>query len=95
MPSWYSWPNEELLEILVTVQPRASKPGVHGLHAGRFKLRVKAAPTDGKANKEAGSFLASLFNVPPSRVLLTRGVTNRHKVFRIQKPLVRPDTIKF
>ncbi len=95
MSSWYSWPNEELLEILVTVQPRAAKPGVRGLHAGRLKLRVKATPTDGQANKEAGLFVANLFDVPPSRVLLHRGATNRQKVFRIQKPLIRPETIKF
>ncbi|MEE8118407.1 MAG: DUF167 domain-containing protein [Gammaproteobacteria bacterium] len=95
MQAWFGWHGDQLLDVHVTVQTRASQPGVQGLHAGRLKLRVRAAPSDGQANREASSLLAGLFGVPPSRVLLHRGTTSRQKVFRIKMPAVRPETIVF
>jgi uncharacterized protein (TIGR00251 family) len=68
----------------VRVQPRASRTGVTGEHAGAVKLRVAAPPVDGKANQECRRFLSKLFGVPRSSVEIVAGETSRDKVIRVR-----------
>src|SRR3546814_17758098 len=65
--------------IHLHIQPGASKTEVAGLHGDALKVRVKAPPVDGKANKTLLSFLESYFNVSFSRVHLLKGATGRKR----------------
>ncbi len=64
----------------VKVQPRASHQGVQKIGEREYKVRVLSSPSDGKANREVISVLASHFHLPLSRVKILRGQKSRKKV---------------
>ncbi len=49
-----------------------------------MKIRIKAPPVEGAANKELIRFLAEHFAVPRSSVELLSGAGSRHKRIAIQ-----------
>jgi uncharacterized protein (TIGR00251 family) len=67
------------IEIAVRVQPKASRTEIVGLHDGRIKVAVTAAPEDGKANRAVRKLIAATLGVSASRVELLRGATSRNK----------------
>jgi len=52
---------------------------------GTLKVRLKAVPEDGKANRELCSFLAKHYGVDSSKVELLAGATSTRKVVRIHQ----------
>jgi uncharacterized protein len=69
--------------LAVRVVPRASRDEIAGWHGDVLRLRVTAAPTDGRANAAVVALLAAAAGVPPSAVELVRGATSRDKLFRV------------
>ena len=67
------------VELLVFVQPRASRCKVVGLQEKELKIALTAPPVDGAANKACREFFAKLLKVPKSGVALVSGETSRHK----------------
>ena len=63
----------------VLVQPRSSKNLIVGLHADSIKIKLKAAPVDGAANKECIKFLAKCLSVAPSSLEMVSGQHHRTK----------------
>jgi uncharacterized protein (TIGR00251 family) len=63
----------------VFVQPRAAKDGLVGLHGDALKIKVKAPPEDGKANRAACELVAGLVGVPARDVEVASGAGSRHK----------------
>ena len=87
MPApWFRWDGHDLL-LSVHVQPGAKIDRVDGLHGDRLKIRLRAAPVDGKANARLIGFLAGLFGVPQRAVTLVAGHTGRSKRARITRPV--------
>lgn len=70
----------------IHVQPRAGKDEIVGLHGDRLKIRIKAPPVDGKANRHLTEFLAEVFGVPKRDVVLLAGESGRDKRFKICAP---------
>jgi uncharacterized protein (TIGR00251 family) len=72
-------------EILVKVylQPKASKNEIVGPYRDGIKIRVTAAPVEGRANEVLLRFLAKELGVPPSSVEIIRGHRSREKLIRI------------
>jgi uncharacterized protein len=68
------------VEILVHVQPRASRTKLVGEHGGRLKFALAAPPVDGAANEELLRFLAETLGVAKRDVELLQGATGRQKV---------------
>lgn len=68
----------------VTVQPRASKTELAGVHQGVLKLRLTAPPVEGEANRECLKFLAKLLDLPKSRLELIQGHKSRRKTILIR-----------
>ncbi len=64
--------------LLVYVQPKAKKNGIEGVDEwrGRLKVKIKAPPVEGKANKELIRFFSKLLGV---EVEIIRGETSREK----------------
>ena len=58
--------------------PRASRSEISGLHGGRLKIRVMAAPEAGRANEEVEKTLTRFLGAP---VALVSGAVGREKVF--------------
>ena len=67
------------VELLVYVQPRASRDQVVGVQGDELKVRLAAPPVDGAANAACRAFFAKLCRLPQSQVSLVTGETSRHK----------------
>ena len=77
------------MKITVRLTPRSSGEGVDGWDRddkGRpvLKVRVRAAPVDGKANAALIALMAKTLDVSRSRVRLTGGDTARIKTLEIE-----------
>jgi uncharacterized protein len=75
------------VEILLWVQPGASKTtivGIHPLDPPALKIKIKAPPVEGKANEEVLSFFAKTFGVPIRQIALVSGETQRLKRIQIK-----------
>jgi uncharacterized protein len=82
------------LALTVYVQPKASRDRITGLHGGAVKISITAPPVDGKANMAVGRFLAALFRLPGSAVVLRSGQQSRTKTFLLHDlPLAEARTI--
>ncbi|MFW5802348.1 MAG: DUF167 domain-containing protein [Verrucomicrobiota bacterium] len=66
--------------LALRVQPRAKHTEIRGVRNGRLLVRLKAPPTDGKANDELVGFLRKSFGLPKSAIQLIAGETSRDKV---------------
>ena len=67
------------VELLVYVQPRASRDQLAGVQGDELKLRLAAPPVDGAANAACCAFFAKLCKLPKSHVILVAGGSSRHK----------------
>ena len=93
MSPWYRWDGDDLV-LSLKVQPKASRDELAEPLGGELKVRITAPPVDGKANKHLIGFLAKLFGVPKSAVILEAGDTGRSKRLRIRKPRRLPTSIE-
>jgi len=66
------------------------KPGLVGTSNNQLRLRITAAPVDGKANDQARKLLAKAFGVAAGSVELVRGTSSRDKLFSIMSPVRLP-----
>ncbi len=64
--------------LLIHVQPKAKKSSIEGVDEwrGRLRVKVKAPPVEGKANKEVVKFFSKLLGAP---VEIVRGESAREK----------------
>ena len=76
------------MKLRIRATPNAKRSEVLGWEddpqAGRIlRVRIAAAPVDGKANTELRDFLAKTLGLPKSKVLLEKGGSSRFKTFEI------------
>lgn len=76
------------MKLVVHLTPKASHNKIEGWsedEKGQKILRVKvtAAPEDGKANEALIKLLSKALHIPQSRISLTRGTTARIKQLEI------------
>jgi uncharacterized protein len=67
------------VELVVLVQPRASRTKVVGEHDGRLKIALAAPPVDGEANAALIEFLSDELGVRKAEITLLDGDTSRRK----------------
>jgi len=67
----------------IKAAPGASKSALGEVREGRLKVRIAAAPEDGKANEELRSFFARLLELPKREVTLESGLKSRLKTLRL------------
>jgi hypothetical protein len=67
------------LKFNIYVQPRSSQNQVVGLHGDALKVRIKAPPVEGAANKMCIAVLAKVLNVPKSAIEILSGHGARTK----------------
>lgn len=75
------------LRIAVHVQPNASRSEVSAEIDGALKIRLRAAPVDGKANEALECFIAERLGVARRAVRVSHGHTSRQKLLEIQADL--------
>ena len=65
------------------VKPRASRDRLRIDSAGRLRLEVRAAPSDGDANAAIIKFLAQRLRIPQNSIDIAMGGHSRQKLLRI------------
>ena len=73
----------DFLFLDIKAVPGASKTGLGEVREGRLKVRIAAAPEDGKANEELRSFLAKFLGLPKKDIVLESGERSRLKTLRL------------
>lgn len=67
----------------VRVLPRSSKNQIVGYYDDAVKIRLTAAPLEGKANEACRAFLAEILSVPRARIEIVSGQTSRNKLIKV------------
>jgi uncharacterized protein YggU (UPF0235/DUF167 family) len=65
--------------LTVKVHPRSKTPGLERVGPRAFRVRVRAAPEKGRANREVLERLAEHLGIPPTRLRIVRGETSSEK----------------
>jgi uncharacterized protein len=77
-PSWLR-PVPGGVELVLTVQPRASRTRIVGEHGDCLRVQLAAPPVDGEANAALVSLLAKQLGIAKRQVRLLSGDTARRK----------------
>ena len=91
--SWYRYDDANNLVLTLHIQTGAKNTEAAGLHGDALRIKLAAAPIEGKANTALLKFLAKHFDVPLCQVILKQGDKSRHKVIVIQQPGCGPDVL--
>ena len=90
---WYRYDDADNLVLTLHIRTGAKNTEATGLHGDALRIRLAAAPVEGKANAVLLKFLAKHFDVPLCQVMLKQGDKSRHKVIVIQQPGCDPDVL--
>ncbi|MGH2880832.1 MAG: DUF167 domain-containing protein [Solirubrobacteraceae bacterium] len=71
-------------DVAVRVTPRARASEIAGERDGVLLVRVRAPPTDGRANAELCRLIAKHASVGVRSVAVTRGASSRDKVVHVE-----------
>jgi uncharacterized protein len=69
--------------LTLRVAPGAARAGVVGRHGAAWKIRVVAAPEDGKANAAVVRLLAETIGLPVRSVAIVSGQASRDKTVEL------------
>ena len=78
MDDWYRIVDNEI-HVAIKVIPNASKTEIVRAEQGYLRVRVAAAPEDGKANAELIAFISKAIGCAKQELFLSRGEKSRHK----------------
>lgn len=77
-------PYADCMRISVSVKPNAKKNQIEVVDERQYIVRVKSAPTEGKANETLIALLAEYFDVARSRITIRSGRSSRKKIIEIE-----------
>lgn len=75
---------DEGIYLLVKIIPKASKSEIVGWENDRLKIRLKAIPEKGQANKELIQYLSKVLFLSKSQIIIVQGDTTRLKKILIK-----------
>jgi uncharacterized protein len=78
LPEWLSC-RSEYIRLQLKIIPRSSHSALIGCEGGRLKVRLKAPPVEGRANKELIGLFAKLFKLPKCDISIETGEGSRFK----------------
>jgi uncharacterized protein len=76
--------NGPSIRLRLRVTPGASRSEVVGPHGDAWKVRVAAAPENGKANEAVRDLLATTLGIPRSSTEIVSGAGSRDKVLVVR-----------
>jgi uncharacterized protein (TIGR00251 family) len=83
---WFKIQDQQI-ELNILVKPNAKKTALLGINEQGLLISLHAKPHQGAANKELISYLAELFHLPKTQIILQRGEKSRYK--RVMVPLIK------
>lgn len=69
--------------LKVSIQPGSKKNEIIGFHDEYLKIKIKAAPIEGKANEELISFLAKFLKLHKTDIKIIHGENSKKKLLEI------------
>jgi len=75
------------IRLEIKAIPGASKTEFAGVKDGRLRIRLAAAPEDGKANNELINFLSKTFDCPKRDLRIVAGEKSRLKAIELPMEL--------
>jgi len=75
--------SDDIVRIVVKVQPGARKNVVTGYSDSVLRVKIAAPPMEGKANKELISYLSEILDVKKSAINIEKGLYTRNKLISI------------
>ncbi len=91
--NWFHSEGGGVFILTLYIQPGARRTEVVGLHGGAMKIKLAAAPVEGKANAALLKYLADCFEVSRNQVVLKQGEKSRRKTVMILQSKHSPDTL--
>lgn len=83
---WFKIKDQQVL-LSIFVKPNAKKTAILGIKNNELQISLHATPHHGEANKELIFYLAKLFQLQKSKIILQRGEGSRHK--KVILPLMK------
>jgi len=71
------------IHLAIKALPGASKTELAGIKDGRLRIRIAAAPEDGRANAALIAFLAGLLSCPKRGITVKKGEKSRLKTIAL------------
>ena len=90
---WHRYDNMHNLVLTLHIQTGAKRTEAVGLHGDALKLKLTAAPVEGKANAALLKFIARSFEVPLNQVIIKQGEKSRRKLVVVQKSRHGPNVL--
>ena len=72
------------MKLRIRVKPGSKKDEIVREADGSLKVKIKAQPVEGKANKYLLEYLSDVLNLPKSKIVLLKGETNSFKTLEIE-----------
>ena len=79
--------------VAVHAQPGAKRSEISGLHGERLKVRIAAAPLEGRANEALIELLAQRLGLPRSKLRVSKGLQGRTKLVEIADSEIDPNRL--
>ncbi len=80
--------------LTLTIQANAHKSEIIGLYNDTLKIKIKAPPVDGKANKEIISFLSEKLGITQKNIEILKGDKNKNKIVLLMGESLQSLSIK-
>lgn len=71
------------MKLRIKVKPGSKKDELMREADGSLKVKIKAQPVEGKANKYLLEYLSEVLALPKSKIVLLKGETNSFKTLEI------------
>ncbi len=82
MEQFFSVTGSEI-RLNIKASPGASKTEITGVHEGKLRVRIAAAPEDGKANAKLIEFFARALDCPKREIRILSGEKSRLKTLAL------------
>ena len=92
METW-SQKTGDIITLTIYVKPGDKHNKIQGMHGDALKIKLATAPINGRANKALIRYIATLFEVPLSQVVLKHGAKSQHKIIVVRASQIDPDTL--
>ncbi len=72
------------MKLRIKVKPGSKTDEIVREADGGLKVKIKAQPVEGKANKYLVEYLSEVLGIPKSKIVLLKGETNSFKTLEIE-----------
>lgn len=92
--SWYQYESNTLI-LKCYIQPNSKHCKIIGIMQDELKIKLSSQAIEGRANQDLIKFLAQLFKVPQTNIIIKSGKKSRHKTLEISNSPIDPEKIVF